>query len=169
MRFVRLWLLICISAFVLSVGSAQAHSEVFERAPAIGQVVSGEVGHVDISFWLEVTDTRIQLIDPNGDEVAVSEAELADNLRLTSIEFEPLSVEGRYTVNHAELSVDGDIQQGTFSFVYAATGGEELASLVLRGSGPNWPLLGLVFGVVLFLAGIFWPKPKPKSEAPNVT
>jgi len=131
---------------------------VFERAPALGQVVSGDVDHVDISFWLDVIDAKIDLVDPNGNEVEVGRTQLADNQRITSVEFEPLTLEGRYTVNHAERSIDGDLQEGTFSFVYTATGGEEVASLAFAGAGTNWPLIGLIFGIVLFFAGVFWPK-----------
>ena len=115
MRFVRLWLLVCAAVLVISTGSAQAHSEVFERAPALGQVVTGDVDHVDISFFLPVTESSISLLDPDGNEIVVSAPELAPNGQITSVEFEPLNVEGRYTVNHAETSIDGDVQEGTFS------------------------------------------------------
>ena len=157
MRFVRLWLVVCAVALVVLSGTASGHSEVFERAPAIGQVVTGDVDHVDISFWLPVTETAISLIGPDGNEIAVGEPELAPNSQITSVDFEPLTVEGRYTVNHVETSVDGDVQEGTFSFIFNATEGEEIVSLVARNTGPNWVLLVFITGVVMFLAGIFWP------------
>lgn len=157
MRFVRFWLLVCAAVLLLSTGSAQAHSEVFERAPALGQVVTGDVDHVDISFFLPVTESSISLVDPDGNEIAVTEAELATNGQITSVEFEPLSVEGRYTVNHVETSIDGDVQEGTFSFIFNSTEGEEIASLIARNTGPNWVLLVFLTGVIMFLAGTFWP------------
>lgn len=157
MRFVRVWLLVCAVGLWAFSGSAQAHSEVFERAPALGQVVTGDVDHVDISFWLPVTESSIALIGPDGNEVSVSTPQLAPNGQITSVEFEPLTVEGRYTVNHVETSIDGDVQEGTFSFVFNATEGEEIASLIARNTGPNWVLLAFITGVVMFLAGIFWP------------
>jgi len=157
MRIVRLWLLIVASVLVFSVGQAQAHSEVFERAPALGQVVTGTVDHVDVSFFLQVTDSDISLTDPNGDEVAVGETEIAPNGQIISVNFDPLTVEGRYTVNHVDTSIDGDVQENAFSFIFNATEGEQVASLIIRDSGPNWPLLALVFGVMLTFAGLFWP------------
>ena len=145
------------AVLLFSTGSAQAHSEVFERAPAIGQVVTGDVDHVDISFFLPVTESTISLVDPDGNEISVSEAEVATSGQITSVEFEPLTVEGRYTVNHVETSIDGDVQEGTFSFIFNATEGEEIASLIARNTGPNWVLLVFITGVIMFLAGIFWP------------
>ena len=157
MRFVRLGLLISLVVFAMSSGTAQAHSEVFERAPALGQVVTGTVDHVDISFFLPVTESGISLVDPDGNEIALGATELAPNGQMTSVEFDPLTTEGRYTVNHVETSIDGDVQEGTFSFIFSATEGDEIASLIARDTGPNWVLLALVSGVILFFAGIFWP------------
>jgi len=134
-----------------------AHSEVFERAPEVGQVVTGTVGHIDISFWAEIESGEISLTDPNGDPVIVGETTLATNGRVSSVEFEPLALEGRYTVTHSELSFDGDFQEASYSFVYNASEGDELATLIARDTGPNWPLLGGIAGVILVLAGLFWP------------
>lgn len=142
---------------LLLVGSAQAHSEVFERAPALGQVVGGTVDHVDISFWNVVSEASIEVVDPNGQPIDVGETQVTTNGRITTVDFAPLTVEGRYTVNHVETSFDGDVQEGAFSFVFDQAEGGELAPLVARTNGPNWVLLAFVSGVILFLAGIFWP------------
>lgn len=157
MRMRSLFLLVFVAASLALVSPAQAHSEVFERAPALGQVVTGTVDHVDISFWNLVTEGQISVIDPNGDEIAVTATDLATNQRITSVGFEPLTVEGRYTVNHVETAIDGDVQEGTFAFIYNASEGAEVATLFGRDTGPNWPLLGLIFGLVLIVAGFLWP------------
>ena len=158
MRMRWLWLTVFAAVSLALVSPAQGHSEVFERAPALGQVVTGNVDHVDISFWTVVTEGQISLVDPNGNEVAVSETDLATNQRITSVGFDSLTVEGRYRVNHVETSIDGDVQEGTFSFVYNASDGAEVATLFGRSSGPNWPLLALIFGIVLIAAGALWPR-----------
>ena len=134
-----------------------AHSEVFERAPESGQVVTGTVDHVDISFWSEIESGEIELLDPNLELVAVSDTVLAPNGRIVSVDFEPLTVEGRYIVTHSELSFDGDFQEAKYLFYYNASEGESLATLIARDTGPNWPLLAGVGGVILVLAGVFWP------------
>ena len=160
MRALGLGVFTFVAVSLLLTTSAQAHSEVFERAPAQGQVVTGTVDHVDISFWNVVTEGEISLVDPNGDPVAVGETELATNQRVSSVAFAPLTIEGRYIVNHVETSIDGDVQEGTFSFIYNASDGEEVATLFARDTGPNWPLLGLILGIVLIVAGVLWPRSK---------
>lgn len=157
MRFVRIWVLVFAVVFALNVSTAGAHSEVFERAPAIGQVTTGTVDHVDISYFLPVTQSLIELQGPDGNMIAVGASEIAPNGQIASVEFEPLTAEGRYTVTHVETSIDGDTQLGTFSFIFNATEGTNVASLSIRGDGPNWAVIALAAGVIMFLAGIFWP------------
>jgi len=166
-RRLRLGLLILVVSLVASLGlssTAGAHSEVFERAPALGQVVTGEVDHVDISFFAEVQSGSIALLGPSGELVEVGETVVAPSQRITSVDFAPLVEEGRYTVVHEELSIDGDTQESAFSFVYNATDGDQVATLFARDTGPNWPLIGVIAAVILVLAGIFWPK-SAKSTA----
>ena len=134
-----------------------AHSEVFERAPASGQAVGGTVDHVDISFWVPVATADITLQGPDGEAIPVGPSTLSANKRVASVDFSPLTEPGNYIVTHTELSDDGDTQTAQFGFIYDPDSGEELQSLIARESGPNWLLLGGVAGVVLVLAGLFWP------------
>ncbi len=158
MRKRGFWVLAITALFwVAAAPIVGAHSEVFERAPETGQVVTGTVDHVDISFWAVIESGEISLVDPNGDAVPVGETVLAPNGRISSVDFEPLTVEGRYTVTHSELSFDGDFQEATFAFIYNASAGDQVATLIARDTGPNWVLLGVIGGVILVLAGIFWP------------
>ncbi len=154
----RVWVVVLATLFWIGLAPfLGAHSEVFERAPEMGQVVTGTVDHVDISFWAVIESGEITLVDPNGDAVDVGETALAPNGRISSVDFEPLTVEGRYTVTHSELSFDGDFQEASYSFVYNASEGDQVATLIARDTGPNWVLLGVIGGVILVLAGIFWP------------
>lgn len=166
-RRLRFGLLLLVASVVASIGlasTAGAHSEVFERAPAVGQVVTGEVDHIDISFFAAIDDASIALLDPSGEPVEVGETVVADNQRITTVEFAPLVAEGRYTVVHEELSSDGDVQESAFSFIYSATEGEQVATLFAQDSGPNWLLLGGLALIILGVAGFFLPK-QAKSRA----
>ena len=157
---VRRWIFLALVMVPLCsflAGPLGAHSEVFERAPASGQAVGGTVDHVDISFWVPVATADIKLQGPDGEAIAVGPSTLSANKRIASVEFSPLTEAGNYIVTHTELSDDEDTQTAQYGFTYDPDGGEELQSLITRENGPNWVLLGGVSGVILLLAGLFWP------------
>lgn len=153
----RLFLVSLAVAFGAAIGPLAAHSEVFERAPESGQVVGGVVDHIDISFWVPVSSGNIGLLGPDEAPIEVGPTSLSANGRIVSVEFEPLEQAGNYIVTHTELSEDGDTQTDAFAFVFDPESDRELASLISRDSGPNWLLLGGVGGLILVLAGLFWP------------
>lgn len=141
-----------------------AHSEVFERAPASGQVVGGTVEHVDISFWVPVSSSEILLTDPTGEPVDVGATELAANGRVATTNFSALTEAGSYVVTHTELADDGDSQTAEFAFTYDPSSTARVVPLLERDTGPNWVLLGGLAGVILVLAGLFWPGRSSKSS-----
>lgn len=162
---IRLFLAtILVSLVGIFVGPLAAHSEVFERAPASGQVVSGVVDHVDISFWTSVDSSAISLIGPGGEFFDVGATTLLSNGRIATVDFAALTIAGKYAVSHTEVSEDGDSQTAVYEFIYHETDGDPLGSLFARETGPNWLLLGGIAGVVLVLGGLFWPGRSSKSE-----
>lgn len=158
------FLVVLVSIGSLLVGTASAHSEVFERAPATGQVVGGTVDRVDISFWTPIESGVISLSGPNGEAIDVNDAVLATNGRVLSTEFAPLSEPGPYVVTHSERSVDGDTQTAQFAFIFDPTSEERVVPLVTGDDGPNWVLLGGISGVLLIFAGLFWPGRSSKKN-----
>lgn len=157
---VRRRLFFTIVVVALGLGLAEqvaAHSEVFERAPESGQVVGGTVDHIDISFWVPVESGEITLTDPNGEPVDVGATELTANGRITTVDFSALTEQGSYVVTHTELSEDGDTQTAQFAFIYDPSSDARVVPLLERDTGPNWVLLGGLGGVILILAGLFWP------------
>ncbi|MFT7476245.1 MAG: methionine-rich copper-binding protein CopC [Verrucomicrobiales bacterium] len=156
---IRLFLVVVfIGLGAVFVGPLGAHTEVFERAPEMGQVVGGTVDHVDISFWTAVGRPQMAIVDPDGRAVAIGPVTLEPGGRIVSVEFPPLTVEGQYVVTHSESDpVDGDLQTTEFSFTFDADSNNEVGSLIVRNDGPNWVLLGIIVGVVLILVGFFWP------------
>lgn len=149
-------LVVLVSSGSLLVGTASAHSEVFERAPAAGQVVGGTVDRVDISFWSPIESGVISLTGPDG-VIDVEDAVLASSGRVLTADFEALTSAGPYVVTHSELSSDGDSQTAQFAFIFDPTSDERVVPLLAGGTGPNWVLLGGIGGVILVLAGVFWP------------
>jgi len=156
---IRLFLVVVFIGLVaLFAGPLGAHTEVWQRAPEMGQVVGGTVDHVDISFWAPVERPQMAIIDPDGRAVPIGPVVLEPGGRIVSVEFPPLTVEGQYVVSHSEFDpVDGDLQTTQFGFTFDADSRNEVGSLVVRNDGPNWVLLGIIVGVVLVLAGFFWP------------
>lgn len=141
----------------LGVSSVAAHTEVWQRSPEQGQAYGGTIDELQISFFATVTTSEITIDDPNGDPVAVGPTTLARGDRIAVVEFPALAVPGPYVVTHTELAEDGDIQTASFQFFYDPASENEVASLIIGDDGPNWPLLGIIAGVVMILAGLFWP------------
>lgn len=164
MRIRLFFTVVLVALGLTAVDQVAAHSEVFERAPASGQVVGGTVDHVDISFWVPVTSGEILLTDPSGEPVSVGPTELAANGRIVSTEFAPLTEPGAYVVTHTELAEDGDSQTAQFAFTFDPSSDGRIVALLERQTGPNWLLLGGLAGVILILAGLFWPGRSKKSN-----
>jgi len=141
-----------------------AHTEVFERSPASGRVVGGTIDHIDISFWAAVSASEIRLTDPLGEPVDVEATELLANGRIATTNFAPLTEPGEYVVIHSELASDADSQTARFSFTYDPSSDARAVALFERDTGPNWVLLGGLGGVILILAGLFWPGRSSKSN-----
>jgi methionine-rich copper-binding protein CopC len=150
-----------LAAVALAIGLAAtplfAHAEVRERAPAAGETIGGRVDHVDLSFWAPIESAEITLTGPEGQAVDVGETVIRRSGLITSVEFDPLTVAGNYTVTHAEVAADGDSQRAAYGFVFDPGSDRRLASLIERETGPNWLLLGAIGGVVLIGLLLFAP------------
>lgn len=164
MKMRVLFACLVVAVVGLSISPLMAHSEVFERAPASGQVLGGTVDHIDISFWAPVASGEILLAGPDDRPISVGETTLLSNGRVVTTDFEALVEPGRYVVTHTELADDGDIQTASFAFTFDPESDARLTSLVARDDGPNWVLLGGVTGVILLLAGFFWPGRSRKAS-----
>ncbi len=145
-----------------------AHTEVFERSPVAGEAVGGTVDQIDISFWAQVLSSNITVVDPNGADMETDITRLVSDGRIATTSFDELTIPGRYTVTHTELSPDGDIQSAEFFFVFDPESDSRalpLSAATSDGGGPNWVLLAAVSGVILILAGLMWPKRSNKTAA----
>jgi len=153
-RLLFLLAVLCWSlAFLNPLG---AHTEVWQRSPESGIAYGGTIDRVQISFIAAVASSEITIVDPDGEAVAVGETRLEVNDRIAVVEFPPLETPGAYVVTHTELAGDGDNQTDQFQFFYDPTSENEVTSLIVD-DGPNWVLLGIIAGVILILAGLFWP------------
>jgi len=137
--------------------SLAAHTEVFERSPAMGQAYGGVIDEVQISFWAAIESGEILIEGPNGQQVEVGETRLEQGNRIEVVEFPALVDAGAYVVTHTELAADGDTQTASYQFFYDPDSEREVEPLIGGDDGPNWPMLGIIAGVVLVLAGLFWP------------
>jgi len=156
--------MVVVSIGGIFVSALNAHSEVWERAPSAGQAVGGTVDRVDISFITPIESGVILLAGPDGEPLAVSDTVLAENKRIITVEFDALVEPGAYVVTHTELSNDGDVQTDRFQFIYDPENDGRFSPLIDTDAGPNWILLAGMGGVILILAGIFWPGRSAKTE-----
>ena len=134
-----------------------AHTEVWQRSPDRGLEYGGTIDRVEISFFATVESGNIALADANGVAIEVGPTTLERGDRVAVAEFDALTEPGAYIVTHTELAADGDIQTDAYQFFFNPESDNELVSLVAGDDGPNWVLLGIISGVVLILAGLFWP------------
>lgn len=151
-------LVLCVGLFLALAAPLGAHSEVFERAPVAGLPIGGTVDQIDISFWTPILSSNIQVTDPNGNAVEVGVTELLSEDRIATTTFPALTEPGRYVVSHGELSIDGDLQQAEWFFVFDPTSEVVFQPLASGGGGTNWLVIGGISGVVLIAAGVLWPK-----------
>ncbi len=149
-----LLLLAASAAFVAPLG---AHTEVWQRSPDRGLEYGGTVDSIQISFFATVQSSKISLADGNGVAIEVGPTTLERGDRVAVAEFPALTEAGPYIVTHTELAPDGDIQTDAYQFFFDPDSDNEMVSLVDISEGPNWVLLGIISGVVLILAGLFWP------------
>ena len=146
-----------------AVSPLAAHTEVWQRSPAAGQAYGGTIDEIQISFVASVASTEMTMVGPNDEPIEMTELRLESADRVAVAEFAPLTEAGRYLVTHSELAADGDIQTDSFQFFFDPTSSQEVVPL-LGQDGPNWPLLGGLAGVILILAGLFWPGRSSRSR-----
>ncbi len=137
---------------------ALAHAEIRERAPAAGQVLGGDVDHIDISFAGPIERAEIVLLGPDGERIDIGETEVRRNGLIVTAEFDPITEPGLYTVAHRELAADGDEQSDAYGFEYDPDSEGRLESLFERDTGPNWLVLGAIGAVVLVALVAFMPR-----------
>lgn len=157
MRRIFFSLAFCCWFLALFAAPAGAHTEVWQRSPDAGIAYGGTIDRVQISFFATVSSSEITVEGPDGAAVAVGETKLEVGDRIAVVEFPPIETPGTYLVTHTELAADGDTQTAQYQFFYDPTSENEAPSLILGDDGPNWVLLGIIAGVILILAGLFWP------------
>lgn len=135
-----------------------AHAEIRERAPAAGQILGGRVDHVDILYLGPIERAEIVLLGPDGERIEIGEAEIRRNGLIVTVDFDPLTVPGSYTVAHRELAADGDEQSDAYAFEYDPDSDGRLESLFERDTGPNWLVLGGIGAIVLVALIAFMPR-----------
>ena len=152
------------AAFIAPLG---AHTEVWQRSPDMGLEYGGTVDRVQISFFATVESSKITLADADGTPIEVGPTTLERGDRVAVAEFAALTEAGAYIVTHTELASDGDIQTDAYQFFFNPESDNEVISLVDTDEGPNWVLLGVISGVVLILAGMFWPGRTERHATPS--
>jgi methionine-rich copper-binding protein CopC len=155
---IRLFLVIVLASLGAGfVAPLAAHTEVFQRSPESGVAYGGTIDEVQISFFATIASSEIRIVGPDGEPLNVEPTTLARGERIAVAEFPALTEPGAYLVVHTELAGDGDSQTDSFQFFFDPTSENETTSLIVGDDGPNWVLLGIIAGVVLILAGLFWP------------
>ncbi len=129
--------------------------------PGPGATVGGEIDEIVIVFPEIMTEDGmfIELSDPDGGEVAITEpAALDDDRQVARVGVVRLDEPGEYRVDYRVSGIDGVTTPGAYVFSYEPSADPPVPvpvpEPVLTASGPNWGAfaLGLVAaGVILYV------------------
>lgn len=136
--------------------AAAAHTSLVDASPGPETTVGGAVHHIDLEFGGNVSGPGVSLRDPNGSRLRGEVSQSFSN-RVSLVLTQPLSVPGRYWVDYAIVSTDGDRVDESFGFDFDPDAAEPLP-LAAPGSGPSQLLL-VTAGVALGFAvvgGFTW-------------
>lgn len=105
-------------ALFVVVPSAEAHAELRQASPGIGETVGGSFHAVIMAFTdLDVNAPQsAQLFDPAGNEI---DSELVVDGQRLILPIEPLEIPGQYLVQFSVNGIDGDfIEDQKFTFIF---------------------------------------------------
>jgi copper resistance protein C len=116
-------LLAIVGSFAIA-PSVSAHAEVVTATPAKGSTVTEAVSQVVVTYSeILDPDSRLAILDPSGNRIAVGIPDPADDHRMVAT-LDPALTSGTYTVRSTSISAeDGDLdrQQWTFTVSVPAT------------------------------------------------
>ncbi len=142
-----LWLLALASP-------AGADAVLVTASPADQAIVGGDVVEVQIVFNELVTGGDIAIEGPDGSVALLGQTREGQVL---SARFEPLTIEGRYSIRYSLISADTDPVSGAIGFEFRADGPAPLpVSVPALETGASPLLVGAVtigLAVVVLLAG----------------
>lgn len=121
----RNYLLIVIAAMIaLLPMSALAHTQLTETSPADGEVVTGAVEEVTVTFADEIQPFSQMTVEGADGSVAEPDQMTVDGKHLTAV-FDPPLAGGEYTVKWQVVAADGHTLRGEFAFAVEADEQEE--------------------------------------------
>jgi len=92
-----------------------AHAELVASSPAEGEVVTGPLDEVVLSFDEGLVDgSTFSVLDTSGTTIATGLPDPADDTRMRAAM--PAVGGGRFTVQWTSVAADGDVERGTFAF-----------------------------------------------------
>ena len=142
-----LWLLALASP-------AGADAVLVASSPSAGAIVGGDVVEVQIVFNELVTGGDIAIEGPDGSVALLGQTREGQVL---SARFEPLTIEGRYSIRYSLISADTDPVAGSIGFDFRVDGPAPLpVSVPAIETGASPLLVGAVtigLAVVVMLAG----------------
>jgi len=111
------------TTLTVAIPAAEAHAELREASPGVGQTVGGEFHRIAMHFTgLDATQPQaMQLFDPAGN--LIDEGGAAEGQRLV-LSISPLTLPGEYTVNYQVNGIDGDYVEESYTFRYEPSADE---------------------------------------------
>jgi len=143
-----------LTGFVLLAGAtaAWAHATIVSTSPADGSIVSHAPTQVTATFDepVGISPSSLEVFAPNGERVDTGGAKHGSAPAEVVIALKSGLAKGTYTVGWAVVSADSHHVSGAFTFSIGAPSATSVNPNTINQS--TSPLVGLVFGVVRWLA-----------------
>jgi len=113
-------LIVCAATFALAPGRAMAHTELDFSLPANGTTVGEPVEEISVGFTDQVAlvGNGFEVHDPQGN--LLTPFVVTDDNKVFRFQLDPPLAGGVVTVDYHIRALDGDVQEGSFSFTVAA-------------------------------------------------
>jgi len=130
---------------------AAAHTSLVDASPEPDSIVGGNIERIDLEFGGNVSGPGVSVRGPDGERIGGDVSQPFTN-RVSLVLAEPLTAPGRYWVDYAIVSTDGDRVDQSYGFDFEV-GAPQPRPLPQPSSGPSQLLL-ITVGVGLGFACI---------------
>jgi methionine-rich copper-binding protein CopC len=129
-------LVVCAAAVALAPGRAMAHTELDFSLPANGTTVGEPVDEISVGFTDQVAlvGNGFEVHDPQGN--LLTPFVVTDDNKVFRFQLDPPLAGGVVTVDYHVRALDGDVQEGSFSFTVAAPSATT-TGVAPTGAGPG--------------------------------
>ena len=130
-------LVVCVATVALAPGRVLAHTELDFSLPANGTTVGDPVEEISVGFTDQVAlvGNGFEVHDPQGN--LLTPFVVTDDNMVFRFQLDPPLAGGVVTVDYHVRALDGDVQEGSFSFTVAAPLATSHGATATSATGPG--------------------------------